>query len=42
VLAGVPARIWGGTWPDGVLVAVTECNSASELEALVSALKELS
>jgi glycine dehydrogenase subunit 1 len=42
VLAGVPSRIWGGSWPDGVLVAVTECNSAQELDALVAALRELS
>jgi glycine dehydrogenase subunit 1 len=39
VLAGVPTTDWGGSWPDGVLVAVTECNSASDIEALVQALE---
>jgi glycine dehydrogenase subunit 1 len=39
VLGGVPSRRWGGSWPDGVLVAVTECCSASDLEAFVSALE---
>jgi glycine dehydrogenase subunit 1 len=42
VLAGVPTTDWGGSWPDGVLVAVTEQNSASDLDALVRALGELS
>jgi glycine dehydrogenase subunit 1 len=42
VLAGVPSRRWGGSWPDGLLVAVTERNSAADLEALVSALGRLS
>ncbi len=38
VLAGVPTTRWPGSWPDGLLVAVTERNSASDLEALVDAL----
>jgi glycine dehydrogenase subunit 1 len=38
VLAGVWSRRWGGSWPDGLLVAVTERNSAADLDALVSAL----
>ena len=42
VLAGVPSAIWGGTWPDGVVTAVTECNSSSELDAFVGALKRVS
>ena len=42
VLAGVPARCWGGSWPDGLLVAVTERNSASDLDALVDALRRQS
>jgi glycine dehydrogenase subunit 1 len=41
VLAGVPSRRWGGSWPDGLLVAVTECCSASDLEAFVKALEEV-
>ncbi len=42
VLAGVPTTDWGGSWPDGVLVAVTERNSATDLDAMVSALGNLS
>jgi glycine dehydrogenase subunit 1 len=42
VLAGVPARSWGGSWPDGLLVAVTELNSAEDLAALVDALEQIS
>ncbi len=41
LLAGVPSRMWGGNWPDGILVAVTERNPASDLDALVSALGRL-
>jgi glycine dehydrogenase subunit 1 len=39
VLAGVASRRWGGCWPDGVLVAVTECCSASDLDAFIAALE---
>lgn len=42
VLAGVPTTDWGGSWPDGVLVAVTERNATSDLDALVNALEQLS
>jgi len=42
VLAGVPSRRWGGSWPDGVLVAVTERNSVADLDALVAALARVS
>ena len=42
VLAGVPSAKWGGSWPDGILVAVTELNSAAELETLVAALQRVS
>jgi glycine dehydrogenase subunit 1 len=42
VLAGVPTTDWGGSWPDGVLVAVTERNPADDLDALISALEKLS
>ena len=42
VLAGVPTTGWSGSWPDGILVAVTERNSASDLEVLVGALERLS
>ena len=42
VLAGVPTTRWGGSWPDGVLVAVTERNSAADIDAFVEALESLS
>jgi glycine dehydrogenase subunit 1 len=42
VLAGVPTTDWSGSWPDGILVAVTERNPVSDLDALVGALKDLS
>jgi glycine dehydrogenase subunit 1 len=38
VLAGVATTQWGGSWPDGILVAVTERNAVGELQALVEAL----
>jgi glycine dehydrogenase subunit 1 len=41
VLAGVPTTDWAGSWPDGILVAVTECNSASDIDELVAALEKL-
>jgi glycine dehydrogenase subunit 1 len=42
VLAGVAARRWDGSWPDGILVAVTERNTARDAEALVGALGRVS
>ena len=42
VLAGVPTITWGGSWPDGILVAVTERNSAADIEAFAAALEKLS
>ena len=42
VLAGVPSNRWGGSWPDGILVAATERNSAEDIDALVTAIKDLS
>lgn len=42
VLAGVPSSLWGGSWPDGILTAVTECNSSSDLDAFVAALESVS
>jgi glycine dehydrogenase subunit 1 len=42
ILAGVPSRLWGGSWPDGLLVAVTECNRGGDLEALAAAMGRLS
>jgi len=42
VLAGVPAATWGGSWPDGILVAATERSSAADIEALVAALERVS
>jgi glycine cleavage system P protein (glycine dehydrogenase) subunit 1 len=42
VLAGAPSRRWGGSWPDGLLVAVTECNRVTDLEALESAMRRMS
>jgi glycine dehydrogenase subunit 1 len=38
VLAGVWSHRWGGSWPDGLLVAVTERNTAADLDAMVDAL----
>ena len=42
VLAGVAAHRWGGSWPDGLLVAVTERNTAADMEALLDALGRIS
>jgi glycine dehydrogenase subunit 1 len=42
VLAGVPSAIWGGSWPDGIITAVTECNSAGDLDAFAAALERVS
>ena len=42
ILAGAPSRRWGGSWPDGLLVAVTECNRMADLEALVAAMRRVS
>jgi len=41
VLAGVPSTLWGGSWLDGVLVAVTERNSSDDLDAFVAALERV-
>jgi len=41
VLAGVPAIRWGGSWPDGLLVAVTECAAAAGLDAFVAAARRV-
>ncbi len=38
VFAGVPSRKWGGSWPDGLLVAATETTRAGEIRALVEVL----
>ena len=42
VLAGVAAHRWGGSWPDGLLVAVTERNTAGDMEAFIDALGRVS
>jgi len=42
VLAGVAGHRWGGSWPDGLLVAVTERNTAAEMEAFLDALGRVS
>jgi glycine dehydrogenase subunit 1 len=42
ILAGVPARSWGGSWPDGLLLATTERTTTSETNALVEAMGRLS
>jgi len=42
VLAGVPSALWGGSWPDGVVTAVTECNSSHDLDAFIGALERVS
>jgi glycine dehydrogenase subunit 1 len=41
VLAGVPSHTWGGSWPDGLLVAVTERTTTADVDALVDALGSL-
>lgn len=41
VLAGVPAHGWGGSWPDGLVVAVTERNTAAEMDTLIEAMGRL-
>ena len=42
ILAGVAAHRWGGSWPDGLLVAVTEKNTSADMEALIAALGRVS
>ncbi len=42
VLAGVAAHRWGGSWPDGLLVAVTERNTTSDMAAFLAALEVVS
>jgi glycine dehydrogenase subunit 1 len=42
VLAGVAAHRWGGSWSDGLLVAVTECTTSSDVDALIDALRRVS
>ena len=42
VLAGVAAHRWGGSWPDGLLVAVTERTTTAESQALLAALGRVS
>ncbi len=42
ILAGVAAHRWGGSWPDGLLVAVTEKNTSAEMEAFITALGRVS
>ncbi len=38
VLAGVPSRLWGGSWPDGLLVAFTERTTGAHVDALLDAM----
>ena len=42
VLAGVPTGRWGGSLPDGILVAVTERNTPEDFDAFIDALRSLS
>jgi len=42
VLAGVAAHRWGGSWPEGLLVAVTERNTAADMQAFLDALGRVS
>jgi glycine dehydrogenase subunit 1 len=42
VLAGVASRRWGGSWSDGLLVAVTECATSDDVDALIAALRRVS
>ncbi len=39
VLGGVPSRLWGGSWPDGLLVAVTERTTSDDVAALIDAME---
>ncbi|HHQ47716.1 MAG TPA: aminomethyl-transferring glycine dehydrogenase subunit GcvPA [Acidobacteria bacterium] len=38
ILAGVPSRRFGGSWPDGLLMAFTERTTAADLDALLDAM----
>ncbi len=42
LLAGVPSHRWGGSWPDGLLVATTECCSAADIAAFAEGLGKIS
>ncbi|MCD4747974.1 MAG: aminomethyl-transferring glycine dehydrogenase subunit GcvPA [Thermoanaerobaculales bacterium] len=42
ILAGVPTSRWEGSWPDGLLVAVTEMNTSEDLDLFVDALGRIS
>ena len=42
VLAGVAAHRWGGSWPEGLLVAVTERNTAADMQVFLDALGRVS
>jgi len=42
VLAGVAAHRWGGSWPEGLLVAATERNTGTDMAALLDALGRVS
>jgi glycine dehydrogenase subunit 1 len=42
VLAGIPSHTWGGSWPDGLIMAVTERTTLADVEALVTAMGQVS
>jgi len=42
ILAGVAAHRWDGSWPDGLLVAVTERNTAADMQLFLDALGRIS
>ncbi len=42
VLAGLPAHRFGGSWPDGLIMAVTELTTASDLDAVIAAMGRVS
>jgi glycine dehydrogenase subunit 1 len=42
ILAGVPSHTWGGSWPDGLLLAVTERTTTTEVDALIDACRRIS
>jgi len=42
ILAGVPSRFFGGSWPDGLLMAFTERTTSSDLDALLDAMGRVS
>lgn len=42
VLAGIATTDWGDAYPDGILIALTECNSAQDIDHLIDAMGRVS